>query len=507
MMITTAIIFVIAVVFFILDRRNKKHTIQSNFPVIGWVRRLFERFGPELRQYIVSNNREELPFNRTQRSWIYATSKRENALEGFGSDADFNQEGHVFVMHSHDPLNEHPHLGPTLCIHGGREVPTPARDAFKTKRFIGPYRAKPYKPNVVNISAMSYGATSPTAVKALNTGACISGSFHNTGEGGYHPELHHTVVGGAESDVVFQIGTGYFGCRDEAGSFSMGKLVRLAKDNPNIKMIEIKLSQGAKPGHGGVLPGVKVNKSIAEARGIPIGQDAISPPGHTAFRGVDGLIEFIEEIARYTGLPVGIKSAVSGPQFWDELFGAMRATNQGPDFITVDGGEGGTGAAPVAFAAHVALPLNEALALVCGKKDDFGVDPFIIASAKLGFSAQVLKAMSFGAESVNVAREALMSIGCIQAQKCHTNRCPSGVATQNKWLYKGLDPADKGARCANYLLGLMEEVFSMSAACGFKHPNDLTRSHVKIRKGGNIVSIEDLMKKENIILIKPQCRT
>lgn len=492
-----AIIFIssIVVLWFLFDRFvNRRHTINRNFPIIGWVRRLLESFGPELRQYIVANNREELPFNRTQRSWVYATSKMQDNLTGFGSDQDMSADGHVFVMHSHMPLPSYPHAKVVELSRKTRtcvdfdEFGNPYHDSpFRAAKEIGSRRRRPYTPNLVNISAMSYGALSPTAVKALNKGAWLAGSFHNTGEGGFHPELH------GKADVVFQIGTGYFGCRNADGSFSKEKVVRLVQDNPNIRMIEIKLSQGAKPGKGGVLPGSKVNKHIAEARGIAEGQDAISPACHTAFNSFN-LVDFIEDLAAATGLPVGIKSAVSSPGFWDLLFARMRETGNGPDFITIDGGEGGTGAAPASFAGHVALPFNDAFAKVINSAMEAGVKNrlFFIASAKLGFPEQVMKAMAMGADSVNVAREALLSIGCIQAQRCHTNVCPSGIATQNRWLYRGIDPDDKGARCANYLMGLMEETWSMAAACGLRHPSHATSNTVMIRRNGNLTPVNRL---------------
>jgi glutamate synthase domain-containing protein 2 len=307
----------------------------------------------------------------------------------------------------------------------------------------------------VNISAMSFGSLSPPAVEALNRGAAVAPCLHNTGEGGLAPVHRH---GG---ELIFQIGTGYFGCRDLDGRFSMEALCKRLEEAP-VRAIEIKLSQGAKPGLGGMLPGAKVTPQVAAIRGVPVGKDCVSPPRHTAFSDVDGLIEFVEQIADATGLPVGVKSAVGREHFWAELASRMRSTGAGPDFLTIDGAEGGTGAAPLAFSDHVALPFK------------IGFSRVFACFAREGLTDEVVFDM------INVGREAMLSIGCIQAQRCHTGGCPTGVATQNRWLMRGLDPELKHARAANYIRALRGELLSLSRTMGARHPALLTSEHVEI---------------------------
>ena len=452
---------------------NRKHTISHNFPVIGHIRYLLEKIGPELRQYIVANNREELPFDRSQRSWIYASSKKQNNYEGFGTDQDIYAPGHVFI-------------NPCMIPYHVREN----HPNFKDKSFIPCAkvmglengRRKPYMPNsIVNISAMSFGSLSARAVESMNKGALKAGCYHNTGEGGLSPYHSHGA------DVVFHIGTGYFGVREENGAFSMDKMVELVNKNPFIKAIEIKLSQGAKPGKGGVLPASKITREISEIRTVPMGKDVLSPANHTAFSTISQLVDFIEDIAENTGLPVGIKSAVGKLGNWEELADIMEETGRGPDFITLDGGEGGTGAAPPSFADHVALPFVYAFSQVyqifaARKITDRIV---FIASGKLGFPANALMAMAMGADLINVAREAMMSIGCIQAQVCHTNRCPTGIATQSKWLQSGIDISLKSARFANYIKTLKTEILEITHAAGYEHPCQLTMEDVDVSMGDN----------------------
>ena len=452
---------------------NRKHTISHNFPVIGHIRYMLEKIGPELRQYIVANNREELPFDRSQRSWIYASSKKQNNYEGFGTDQDIHAPGHVFInpcMIPYRVRENHPNFNDKSFI--------PCAKVMGLENG----RKRPYKPySIVNISAMSYGSLSARAVDSLNKGALKCGCYHNTGEGGLSPYHLHGA------DVVFHMGTGYFGVRDEHGSFSIEKMVELVNKNPFVRAIEIKLSQGAKPGKGGVLPASKISREIARIRTVPMGKDVLSPANHSAFSTIPEMVDFIENIAENTGLPVGIKSAVGKLDKWEELADVMEETGRGPDFITIDGGEGGTGAAPPSFADHVALPFVYAFSQVyqifAARKITERI--VFIASGKLGFPANTLMAMAMGADLINVAREAMMSIGCIQAQVCHTNRCPTGIATQNKWLEAGIDVTLKSERFANYVKTLHQEVLEITHAAGYEHPCQMTMEDADVSMGDN----------------------
>jgi glutamate synthase domain-containing protein 2 len=453
----------------IYDIFNRKHTIKSNFPLIGRLRYFLEKIGPELRQYWVAGNREESPFDRVWRNYIYASSKKQNNLTGFGSDADFNKSGHFFIKTSAFPTNIK------------NTINAVAPDALPCAKTIGEKRAKPFRPNsVINISAMSYGSLGGRATKANNEGAGHAKAYHNTGEGGYSPEHH-----GSATDVVFHIGTGYFGCgktnRKGERVFDIEKLSDLVYNHNNIRMIEVKLSQGAKPGHGGILPGKKVTKKIAEIRGIEIGKDVHSPAYHTAFSNVDEMIDFIELIAKETGLPVGIKSAVGKLEFWNELAEKMKK-GKGPDFITIDGGEGGTGAAPAAFADNMSLPLDDAFTSVYKIFQLRGaMDNLVwIASGKLGHPTRAAKAFAMGADIINIAREVMISAGCIQAQICHTGNCPAGIATHKWWLEKGVDVQKKGERVGNFINTLKRDLVQVTHAAGYTHPCEFDTSDVVV---------------------------
>lgn len=461
------------------DIFQRKHAIKHNFPIVGHFRYLLESIGPELRQYIVANNREELPFNRRQRSWIYASSKKENHYQGFGTDQDMAAPGYVLIKPSMLPLrlpDQHPH-----SIQNARH---PNHYTLPAAKVIGLFhkRAKPYRPrSVINISAMSYGSLSANAIRALNIGAAQFGCYHNTGEGGLSP--YHKLG----ADVVFNIGTSYFGIRDEQGNLDMHKLVALTTQNPCIRMLELKLSQGAKPGKGGLLPAGKITPEIAEIRQVPVGQDVVSRPYHTAFSDVAGMVTLIEEMAAKTGLPVGIKSAVGKLDLWEELAKTMVETGKGPDFIAIDGGEGGTGAAPPSFADHVSLPFVYAFASVYKIFQRYHLTDRVsfIASGKLGLPDKAVMAFAMGADVINVAREAMMAIGCIQAQICHTNRCPVGVATNNKWLVAGLDPALKSERFYHYVKTFNKELIEITHAAGYEHPCQFTMEDVDLSMGDN----------------------
>ena len=452
---------------------QKRHTITHNFPIVGHFRYWLEQIGPELRQYIVANNREELPFNRQERSWIYASSKNENNLQGFGSDQDFNAPGYIFIKNAMMGFNP-------PANHVFRKNP----GILPAAKVIGLYhqRRRPYRPySIVNISGMSFGSLSAAAIEALNKGALLSGCYHNTGEGSLSP--YHQFG----SDLILNIGTAYFGVRDLDGKFSMDKLIEKVEQNPNLRAIEVKLSQGAKPGKGGMLPASKINKEIAAIRNIPMGKDAVSPAFHSEFNSIAQLIDFVENIADNTGLPVGIKSAIGKLEQWEELAALMAKTGKGPDFITIDGGEGGTGAAPHAFADHVSMPFTFAFAKVYQifQRYDLSDKIFFIASGKLGFPEKALMAFAMGADSINIAREAMMSIGCIQAQKCHTNHCPTGIATSNKWLQSGIDVTLKSERFYKYHHTLVKEIAEITHAVGYEHPCQLGMDDIEFSMGDN----------------------
>lgn len=457
--VALAVIVTFLVVVAIYDLVQRKHAILRNFPIIGHFRYLLEAVGPELRQYIVTDNNEERPFSRDDRRWVYSIAKKENSYFGFGTDNDLEQSrNYAIFKQSMFPL-EAPTDAPI--------TPDPARPLVCAKVLGASHgRRLSFRPqSIVNVSGMSFGSLSGPAIEALDRGCAIAGALHTTGEGGITP--HH--LHGA--DLVWQIGTGYFGCRNDDGTFSLEKAVAQVANAP-IRAIEIKLSQGAKPGLGGLLPANKVTQEIASIRGVPPGVTCKSPASHSAFTDVESLITFVEMIADATGVPVGIKSAVGQGAFWNELAAQMAATGRGPDFITVDGGEGGTGAAPLAFSDHMSMPFRWGFTRVYRAFAEVGIadDVVFIGSGKLGLPESAFTAFALGCDMVNVGRTALFAIGCIQAQRCHTDRCPTGVATQNPRLTRGLDPSDKGVRCGNYLAGVRFELERLSWACGVKHP-------------------------------------
>ncbi|MGZ3709391.1 MAG: glutamate synthase-related protein, partial [Bdellovibrionota bacterium] len=339
---------------------------------------------------------------------------------------------------------------------------------------------KAFRPSsIVNISAMSFGALSAHAIQALNKGAKIAGVMHNTGEGGLSP--HHKQG----ADVIYQIGTGKFGCRDLEGNFSLERLLETVNGYPQIRGIELKLSQGAKPGKGGVLPGKKVTPEIAAIRGVRPWHDCISPNSHKEFNDVRSMIRFIDSIAKATGLPVGVKSAVGNQEFWRELAIEMRSMGKGPDWITIDGGEGGTGAAPLTFVDHVSMPFKIGFTRVFKTfAEEKMTDKVVwIGSGKLGFPDRTIIAMALGCDMVNIAREAMLSIGCIQAQKCHTDRCPAGVTTQDPALQKGLVPEVQALRFARFCQSLRNEILAVTHACGYEHPSQFTMRDIELSAG------------------------
>ena len=471
-MLVAVVIVALLATWVVYDITQRSHAIIHNFPIIGHFRYWLEMIGPELRQYIVTSDDEERPFSRDQRRWVYASSKRENALFGFGTGNELElASNYLIVKHAAFPLS---------TVHEGQ----PAFDAHATlpaAKILGGYRRRrhAFRPtSIVNVSGMSFGALSGAAVEAMNRGAQLAGCMQATGEGGLSP--YHQNSG----DLIFQIGTGYFSCRDLHGRFDMQRLVNIVSTNP-VRAIEIKLSQGAKPATGGLLPAAKVSAEIAATRGVPENVDCISPSTHAMFHDADSMLDWVEELAEATGLPVGIKAAVGELDFWRDLAREMATTERGVDFITIDGGEGGTGAGPLVFADHVGLPFKLAFSRVYRIFAEAGLTDRIvfIGSGKLGFPETALLAIALGCDMVNVGREAMLAVGCIQSQRCHTNSCPTGVATQSHWRASGLDPALKSVRLANYIVQLRSELIALARACGVPHPALVTTDHLEVLDG------------------------
>lgn len=471
-LVLLVVLAVCLVVLGIRDVNQRSHAIQHNFPVVGHLRYFFEAIGPELRQYWVANDKEERPFDRTERAWVYASAKGQNNTFGFGTSEIIDREGYPILKHAAFPfpadkatvLHDDPSLIPCAKVIGATHN-----------------RAKPYRPrSIINISAMSFGSLGSRAVEALNRGARGADAFHNTGEGGVSP--YHLA---GEADLVYQLGTGYYGSRSADGGFSLERLLEVVSKSPQIRMVEIKLSQGAKPGKGGILPGAKVTAEISAIRGIPVGQDCYSPNHHDAFHDVDSLIDFVEQIAEATGLPVGIKSAVGKLDFWETLAVRMREREAGPDYIAIDGGEGGTGAAPLTFSDHVSLPFRAGFARVYQifQEQEMANAVVWIGAGKLGFPDRAVIAFAMGCDLVYVAREAMLAIGCIQAQKCHTGTCPAGVATQNQWLQAGLDVPLKAERMRRYLVSFRKELLALTWASGYEHPCQFMGDDVEMAGG------------------------
>lgn len=440
------------------DISQQSHTILRNFPVLGRMRYFFESVRPELRQYFVESDQEENPYSREKRSIIYQRAKNVLATTPFGTRADVYGTGYTWIAHSMVPKHPEPSAGRIL---------------------VGEKRCKhPYDSSIFNISAMSYGSLSSNAVLALNAGAKLGGFAHNTGEGGVSP--YHLEPGG---DLVWQVGTGYFGCRGADGNFDAEKFVETAK-SPSIKMIELKLSQGAKPGHGGILPAKKVTPEIAKIRGVPMGQDVNSPPAHTAFSTPRGLIEFVTKMRELSGgKPIGIKLCIGHPSEFLAIVKAMVETGEGPDFIAIDGGEGGTGAAPLEFSNSVGAPLRDGLLFAHDALRGAGLrqDVKLFSAGKIATGFHVLMQLALGADACNSARGMMFALGCIQALKCNSNKCPAGVATQEPRLVEGLHVEDKSLRVASFHDKTVESVLELCGAAGLESPVDLRRSHLTHR--------------------------
>ena len=446
---------------FVKDVTQKKHTILRNYPLIGHFRYWFEDLGEYFRQYLFMNDREELPFNRATRGWVYRLAKAESGVIGFGSTNNTKEAGSILFVNAPYPVLDEDRLPtPPLVIGEG-------------------YCERPFgAKSIINVSGMSFGAISEPAVRALSRGAAVAGCWIDTGEGGLSP---YHLEGGC--DVIMQIGTAKYGVRDEAGRFAPAKVRELAAIE-QVRAFEIKLSQGAKPGKGGVLPAAKVTEEIARIRGIPVHQDSISPNRHPEIANVDELLDFVARIRELTGKPVGVKTAVGGWRFINELTEAVhrRGLHCAPDFLTIDGGEGGSGAAPQALADHMALSISEALPRIVDALIESALRDRIkvIASGKLVTSAKVAWALCAGADFVNSARGFMFSLGCIQALRCHTNTCPAGVATHDRRLQRGLVVEDKAARVASYAAGINHEVDMIAHSCGCRHARELRREHVRI---------------------------
>ncbi|WP_411957536.1 FMN-binding glutamate synthase family protein [Paracoccus homiensis] len=441
----------------IYDLFQTQHALMRNYPLSSRMRYLLEHFRPEIRQYFVENDHDETPFSREQRAVVYRRAKGVEGVRPFGTLRNVYGDGYEWLNHSIATT----HL--------------PGHD-FRI-RIGGPDCRQPYDSSVVNISGMSYGALSPNAIEALNRAAKAGGFAHTTGEGSI--SRYHRMGG----DLVWQIGSGYFGCRNPDGSFSPQGFSVQAVD-PAVKMIEIKLSQGAKPGHGGILPGAKVTEAIAEARGVPVGQACVSPSSHSAFSTPRELCGFIAQLRDLSGgKPVGIKLCVGHPWEWFAMAKAFHETGITPDFITVDGGEGGTGAAPVEFADHKGAPLREGLMLVHNTLVGLDLRDRIklIASAKIITAFDICRISALGADGVNMARGFMFAIGCIQAQACHTGKCPTGITTQDPDRYRALVVPDKAARAARFHKATMHAVQEACESSGLDHPDAFTPHHLMIR--------------------------
>lgn len=442
------------------DIFQKQHAIRKNFPLIGNFRYMLEAIRPEIMQYFVETDTEGRPIDRLLRTMIYERSKRENDTTPFGTQMDVYDVGYEWMDHSvYAKSPENPENLPRVTI-GGKDC------------------LQPYAASILNISAMSFGSLSENAVMAMNKGASIGGFAQNTGEGGISP--YHLEHGG---DLIWQIGTGYFGCRNSEGDFDPALFQKNAA-KVSVKMIELKLSQGAKPGHGGMLPAAKNTKEIAEIRSIKPFTDVHSPPGHAAFQNAEGLMQFIQHLRELSGgKPVGFKLCIGRKSEFIDFCQAMIKTGIQPDFITVDGGEGGTGAAPVEFTNSIGSPMREGLTFVVDTLRGYGLkdDIKVIASGKIISGFHMARAFAVGADLCNSARAMMMATGCIQALQCNTNTCPVGVATQNRALMKGLNVEDKSQRVASYHNQTVKSFVALLGAAGLENPRDLKRKHVNRR--------------------------
>ena len=452
------------------DLLQTRHAVLRNYPILGHVRYFFELIRPEIRQYLLESDEEEVPFSRETRAIVYQRSKNVEDKRAFGTKKRVNDAGYQWITHSIRPKK--------------------IENTDFRVRVGGPDCTQPYDLSLYNISAMSFGALSANAILALSRGAKAGGFAHDTGEGGI--SRYHRQGGG---DLIYEIGTGYFGCRDAQGNFDPQKFAEVVAD-PQVKMVEIKLSQGAKPGQGGVLPAAKISPEIAEARGVPMGQDCISPASHSAF---STPLEFVEFIAQLRGLaqgkPVGFKLCIGHRREFMCIVRAMLETGITPDFIVIDGKEGGTGAAPLEFANHMGMPLVEGLTFAHNTLRGVGLRDRIKlgASGKLVTSFDIARVLALGADWANSARGFMFAVGCIQAQACHTNHCPTGVATQDAGRQRALNVIDKGTRVANFHRNTLKALGDMAGAAGLSHPSQFLPHHFLMReKDRDMVTGEDV---------------
>lgn len=443
------------------DILQRRHTVSRNYPILAHFRYFLESIGPEIRQYFIESDTEAMPFSREQRSIVYRRAKNVLDKRPFGSLLHMYEPGYEWLNHSMHPV----HL-----------------DSYDFRMVIGADRRHPYSASVLNISAMSFGSLSANAILALNTGARKGGFYHDTGEGGI--SRYHREPGG---DLVWEIGSGYFGCRNPDGSFNAEEFRRNACLD-QVKMIEIKLSQGAKPGHGGILPAAKVTREIAEARGVPEGEDVVSPSSHSAFTTPLELMAFIARLRELSDdKPVGFKLAIGHPWEWFALVKAMLETGEHPDFIVVDGGEGGTGAAPLEYINRLGEPLSEGLLLVHNTLVGTNLRNKIRigAAGKITSAFHMARMLALGADWCNAARGFMFSLGCIQALNCHTDRCPSGVATQDPRRGANLDVASKSERVYNFHHNTIEALGNMLTTAGLRHPDEFGPEHIMRRISAN----------------------
>jgi glutamate synthase domain-containing protein 2 len=466
------VVVLVVLVLFMQDFFQRKHSVRRNFPVLGRLRYFFERQGEYFRQYFFAGDRDEHPFDRATRAWIYRAAKGVGATIGFGTTLDLQRNGNILFANAPYPVQEQD------------RAPTPPLligDGYCTQPFLAR--------SLINASAMSYGAISLPAIRALARGTAQAGCWLNTGEGGLCPA--HLDAG---SEVIFQVGTAKFGIRELDGGFSPSRARELGRV---VKAFEVKLSQGAKPGKGGILPAAKVGEEIAAIRGIPPHRDALSPNRHADIANVDQLLDFVVRLRELGGCPVGVKTAIGNEVFIDELIEAVlrRGPQDAPDFLTIDGGEGGTGAAPQALADHMSLSIMESLPIVAGRLIQSGLKPRIrlVASGKLATSARAAWALCLGADFINTARGFMFALGCIQSLKCHTNQCPTGITTHQRRLQRGLVVEEKSQRVANYVSTMNHELDMIAHSCGLRHARELRRRHARIvQPAGNSLPLDVL---------------
>jgi glutamate synthase domain-containing protein 2 len=440
----------------VYDLTQPLHSVRRNYPVIGHLRWFFEEIRPEIRQYLIEGDQDKLPFSRAQRSLVYARAKNESSEIAFGTLLDVYENGYEFIAHSTRP------------------APAPDPETFRVP-IGGVDCTQRYVASIFNISAMSFGSLGANAILALNKGAQMGGFAHDTGEGAISP--YHREHGG---DLIWEIGSGYFGCRTADGNFDAHRFAEQAKD-PQVKMVELKLSQGAKPGHGGILPKEKISPEIAVTRGVPTDEDCVSPARHRAFSTPIEMMEFIGQLRTLSGgKPVGFKLCIGQPWEFMGMVKAMRATSILPDFIVVDGGEGGTGAAPLEFTDHLGMPMREGLLFVHNTLVGAGLRSQIRigAAGKIVSAFDIATAMALGADWVNAGRGFMFALGCIQSRTCHTNKCPVGVATQDPLRQRALVVADKAERVHSFHRNTLSALSEMISAAGLEHPGEIGPHHL-----------------------------